>query len=75
MCHANICGPCADEMARTLKCVPFEARLAVLESKDRAVNAMLNLEQRQEEGLKLARQLGTDRAENEREARARVSQR
>ncbi len=67
MCHANICGPCADEMGRTLKCIPFEKRLDKMESKERAVASMLHDEQQKERALKLARQFGTDRAETERE--------
>jgi hypothetical protein len=33
MCRSYVCANCAMEMARTLKCVPFEARLAARESK------------------------------------------
>lgn len=31
-CDAAICGPCCDELAKTLKCVPFEKRLEAMES-------------------------------------------
>lgn len=34
-CDAPICLRCAAELARTLKCVPFEKRLDVLESRHR----------------------------------------
>jgi hypothetical protein len=34
-CAANICGPCADEMSRTLKCRPFEKWLDKVEARDR----------------------------------------
>lgn len=34
-CDANICGPCCDEMGRTLKCVPFERKLDIVEGRAR----------------------------------------
>lgn len=30
-CAKTICGPCADELARTLKCRPYEMRLEQIE--------------------------------------------
>jgi hypothetical protein len=39
MCHANICGKCADEMGRTLKCVPLEKKLEKMERRDALLKA------------------------------------
>jgi hypothetical protein len=41
MCHANICGPCADKLGQTLRCVPFEKRLEAMESRDRFARALV----------------------------------
>lgn len=36
-CHATICSHCADEMDRTLKCLPFEKWLEQVEERARVV--------------------------------------
>ena len=38
-CHRTICLKCAADLARTLKCVTFEQRLDVLESRHRLLEA------------------------------------
>jgi hypothetical protein len=62
-CMQNICGPCADEMARTLKCIPFEKRLDRMESKEAAQKSLYAEEKRREEEIAKARRFGTDSAE------------
>ncbi|KKL19222.1 hypothetical protein LCGC14_2467650 [marine sediment metagenome] len=39
-CARCICGSCADEMGRTLKCKPFEQRLDEQEARDRLLTAV-----------------------------------
>lgn len=40
MCDAAICGPCCDELDRTMKCKPFEKRLEEMESGNRLMSAL-----------------------------------
>ena len=39
-CGKLICKGCAEEMQRTLKCVPFERRLEKMESRDRFLRSI-----------------------------------
>lgn len=39
-CAAQICGPCCDALALTLKCVPFEKRLEQMEGRGRLLKAI-----------------------------------
>ena len=41
-CDRHICPPCKGELVRTMKCVPFERKLEIIEARDGLLRAMTN---------------------------------